>query len=102
MLIRHGAGVADRANLGIPLHHAAGFNGYDTAEALINSQSDVNKPDVNGETPLHWAARWQQDAAVAQLLINAGASRASQSFAGQSPYDIALASGSYFADLLAV
>lgn len=101
-LIRHGGDVEDLANLGSPLHIAAGFNGYDTVEALIKSQSNVNKRDVNGETPLHWAARWQDDAAVAELLISAGARRTIQSFTSQSPYDIALASGSYFADLLAV
>ena len=99
-LIHHGADVGDRANLGTALHYAAGFNAYDTVEALINSQSDVNKRDINDETPLHWAARWQEDAAVAQLLINAGASKTIRSFTGQTPYDTALASGSYFADLL--
>lgn len=101
-LINHGADVGDRANLGTALHHAAGFNAYDTVEALINSQSDVNDRDIHDETPLHWAARWQEDAAVAQLLINAGASKTIRSYAGQTPHDIALASGSYFADLLVI
>ena len=101
-LINHGADVGDRANLGTALHHAAGFNAYDTVEALINSRSDVNERDIRDETPLHWAARWQQDAAVAQLLINAGASITIRSYTGQTPHDIALASGSYFADLLVI
>ena len=101
-LVRHGAGVEDQSNLGRPLHYAAGFNGYDTVSALINSGANVNSRDVNDETPLHWAARWQDDGAVAQLLISAGALLTNQSFTGHRPYDIAIQSGSYFADLLAV
>ncbi len=101
-LIHHGADVNARSNLASPLHYAAGFNGYDAVEALINSQADVNRADFHHETPLHWAARWQQDAAVAEKLIDAGARRDAQSFTGQIPYDIASASGAYFADLLSV
>lgn len=101
-LIRHGADVEDLANLGRPLHYAAGFNGYDTVEALINSQANVNSRDANDETPLHWAARWQDDAEVARMLITAGARLTARSFTGHSPHDIAVASNSYFTSLLAV
>ena len=100
--IRHGADIEDLANLGRPLHYAAGFNGYDTVEMLINSQANVNSRDANDETPLHWAARWQDDAEVPRLLIRAGARPTAQSFTGHSPHDIAVVSSSYFSDLLAI
>ena len=101
-LIHHGADMDDIANRGSPLHNAAGFNGYDTVEALINSKANVNKQDVNGETPLHWAARWQEEAAVARLLINAGSKAEASSLTGEHAYDVAIASNAYFADLLAI
>ena len=66
------------------------------------NQANVNRRDANEETPLHWAARWQHDAAVARLLIQAGSRRDAFSFNGQSPYELATVQQSYFADLLAI
>ena len=100
-LIRHGADIEELANVGRPLHYAAGFNGYDTVQALVNAGADVNSRDVNDETPLHWVARWQEDVAVAHLLISSGGRLTAQSFTGQRPVDIAIRSGAYFADVLA-
>ena len=101
-LVRHGADVEALSNLGSPLHYAAAFNGYDAVETLINSQANVNSRDINDETPLHWAARWQQDAAVARLLIHAGARLEAISFDHRNPYDLAVVSQSYFANLFTI
>ena len=101
-LVRHGANIEELANLGRPLHYAAAFNGYDTVEALINSQANVNSWDINEETPLHWAARWQQDVEVARLLIRAGSRQGDISLKGQSPYDLAVSRQSYFTEMFTI
>jgi ankyrin repeat protein len=43
-----------------------------SATALLKQKIDVNVPDTDGSTALHWAAHWN-DAAMADLLIKAGA-----------------------------
>lgn len=101
-LIRHGADLEKQDTIANAIHYAAAFNGCDTVEALIRAGADVNRRDINNETPLHWAARWQGDARVAETLITAGSRASSRSWTGHSPYDIAIASGSYFADRLIV
>src|SRR5579862_824323 len=42
------------------------------AMALIKQHADVNAPEADGTTALHWAAR-QDDREMADLLIRAGA-----------------------------
>src|SRR6266446_2464050 len=39
---------------------------------LLQQHADVNAPDVDGSTALHWAARWD-DLDTATLLIKGGA-----------------------------
>src|ERR1700688_3637163 len=40
--------------------------------ALLQQHADVNAPDIDGTTALHWAARWD-DLDTATLLIKGGA-----------------------------
>ena len=40
--------------------------------ALLKASVDVNLPDADGTTALHWAAHWN-DAATVDLLLRAGA-----------------------------
>jgi ankyrin repeat protein len=44
----------------------------DAARALVKQRVDVNAPQGDGATPLHWAVN-RDDAAIADLLIGAGA-----------------------------
>ena len=43
-----------------------------TARALIRQRVDVNLPDVDGSTPLQWAAHWN-DLEMVKVLLAAGA-----------------------------
>jgi len=43
-----------------------------TARALIRQRVDVNTPDVDGSTPLQWAAHWN-DLDTVKALLSAGA-----------------------------
>ena len=44
----------------------------DTVQALLNQQVDVNAPEPDGATALHWAA-YEDDLSLARLLTDAGA-----------------------------
>ncbi len=50
-----------------------------TVRALLQKKADVNAPQVDGTTALHWAVRYD-DLDTADLLIRAGA----QGVRGQS------------------
>ena len=60
-----------------PLHKAAEFGLRDVASFLIDNGADVNQPDANGWTPLHYCANGGQGAHcdVARLLVAGGAKR---------------------------
>ena len=55
------------------LTDAARRGDKDALRGLIAAKTDVNEPDGDGTTALHWAA-YNDDGDVAELLIRAGAS----------------------------
>ena len=57
---------------GWDLHRAAKETTVDIARSLIARGDDVNSRDEDGDTPLHFAARWGNPANV-QVLLDAGA-----------------------------
>ena len=69
LVVVAGAGVAasDRA-----LAEAVKNRDWDTARALVQQRVDVNTPQPDGATALHWAAHWN-NVDTATLLIDAGA-----------------------------
>lgn len=53
-------------------------------QSLLKQKVDVNTPDVDGMTPLHWAAHWDQLDVVKQLLA-AGANAKAANRYGVTP-----------------
>jgi ankyrin repeat protein len=55
-----------------PLLDAAKSADTDAVRALVQKKADVNAPDADGTTALHWAS-YRDDLASAEILIGAGA-----------------------------
>jgi ankyrin repeat protein len=55
-----------------------------TMRALLKQRVDVNTPDVDGMTPLHWAAHWDE-LEVVKLLLAAGANAKAANRYGVTP-----------------
>ena len=64
-----------------------------TARALVGERVDVNAPQADGATPLHWAAHWD-DLETADLLIAAGARVDTANDYGVAPLALASTNGS--------
>lgn len=58
--------------------------------ALLEGKANVNAPDPNGKTPLHWAAETKRQDLV-ELLVNAGADVNVRDKQGNTPLDYAKA-----------
>jgi uncharacterized protein len=61
--------------------------------ALIKQKADVNAPEPDGATALHWAVQWN-DLAMAGLLIDAGANVDAVNDYGAMPLFLAATNGS--------
>ena len=86
---------------GIPaLAHAAGSDAADAAQrkdfaalrAMVSRKVNVNAPQADGTTALHWSAHYNDVEAV-QLLLKAGANPATTNRFGASPLSAAAISG---------
>jgi len=55
---------------------------------LLQQKADVNAPQADGATALHWAARWD-DLSMAELLIRAGANATATNRFGVTPLSLA-------------
>ena len=54
------------------------------AQMLLKQHVDVNAPDVDGMTPLHWAAHWDE-LELAKMLLAAGANAKATNRYGVTP-----------------
>ncbi len=61
--------------------------------SLLKLHADVNAPQTDGTTALHWAARWNNPE-MADLLIRAGANVKAQNRFGATPLLLACMNGS--------
>ena len=61
--------------------------------ALLEKKADVNAPQTDGATALHWAVRWD-DSEMADLLIKAGAKVKIANREGATPLFLACENGS--------
>src|SRR5262245_56130885 len=85
-------GRAAPADSGSPLADAAEKQAHATVAALLEKGVDVNAPQEDGTTALHWAA-YHDDLPMAALLIKAGASAGAVNFYGVRPLSLACTNG---------
>ena len=62
-------------------------------QALLKQRVDVNAPQVDGTTALHWAA-YKDDRQIAELLLGAGANAKAANRYGVTPLSLACTNGS--------
>ena len=75
-----------------PLADAAERTDRAAIRALLNERADVNAPQADGMTALHWAA-YQDDEEVASLLLHAGANVNAATRYGVTPLSLACTNG---------
>lgn len=75
-----------------PLIDAVRQGNIDAVRALVKSGADVNQPEGDGATALHWAAD-RDSTELVRLLLDAGASPRSANDLGVTPLYIAAANG---------
>ena len=75
-----------------PLADAAKKKEWTAVRALIQKHADVNAPQVDGTTALHWAAH-QDDLETAALLVRAGANVKAANRYGVTPLSLACTNG---------
>jgi ankyrin repeat protein len=85
-----GPAAADGADL--RLLEAVRTRDRASVDALLKQRVDVNEPQPDGATALHWAVHWE-DLALADLLIRAGANVNAANDLGVTPLLMACGSG---------
>ena len=90
----HGFDVDAKASAKVTgLHVAAALGLAGIVEALLDEEMDVNATDIQGETPLHWAAAKGHEDVVKVLLRNGSIKPDVKSVVGRTPLSLAAESG---------
>jgi ankyrin repeat protein len=76
-----------------PLADAAEQADRTRIRTLLKQRVDVNAPQIDGMTALHWAT-YQDDLEIAELLVKAGASAKAANRYGVTPLSLACTNGS--------
>ncbi len=84
--------LAQTAGAASDLADAAMRRDEDAVRALLAEGADVNEPQADGSTALHWAVN-SDDQDLARLLIDAGANPTAANRAGASPMLLATING---------
>src|SRR5437868_3285214 len=90
------AAVAAAAGVGaanLTIADAAMQKDSTAVKAMIAQKVDVNAPQADGTTALHWAVR-EEDGALVDLLLKAGANPNAQNRDGATPLYLAAENGS--------
>jgi len=93
VLLLTAASTAAAANSRAPLADAVEKMDGPKIRALLKERADVNAPQVDGTTALHWAA-YKNDVATAELLLGAGANVKAATRYGVTPLSLACTNGS--------
>src|SRR5687768_4593593 len=80
------------ADSGSPLADAAEKKAHATVAALLGKGADVNAPQEDGTTALHWAV-YHDDLPLAALLIKAGAKAGAANHYDMRPLSLACTNG---------
>lgn len=72
---------------------AGNSRNQEVVEVLLAAGADPNVPDVDGDTPLHWAVRDSSfdnvpNPVVVEALLDAGADRLTRNAKGETPWDL--------------
>ena len=92
LLLVASLGAAGGEVLEVPLVEAVKNADAEALRALLAQRVDVNTPEVDGTTALHWAAH-RDDVDVAGLLIRAGANVGAANRYGVMPLSLACRNG---------
>jgi len=84
--------VVDAAAASSELADAAMRRNTDAVRSLLQRKADVDAPQIDGTTALHWAVRWD-DLETAEMLIRAGANVSAANRAGATPMQLAALNG---------
>jgi uncharacterized protein len=84
------AALASAADLRVP--DAARDGNADLVRALLKQHAEVNAPQPDGMTALHWAVR-ANDADLSEALLHAGANAKAQNRYGITPLSLAATNG---------
>ena len=92
-LLRHGADVDARTELGTtPLHFAANHNRDPAAaKTLLDWGANVDARSVTRQTPLHLATEFNSNPRVVGVLVRAGARVNARNLRGETPVHLAAA-----------
>jgi len=85
-------GAADKTHQNAPLADAVERGDKQAVSSLLHEHADVNLPQSDGATALHWAA-YLEDAETAALLIHAGARVSTPNNYGVTPLVLASTNG---------
>ncbi|MCI0357482.1 MAG: ankyrin repeat domain-containing protein [Planctomycetaceae bacterium] len=87
------AAAATDAAADAPLADAAEKQDFAQVRVLLDKRADVNAPQADGMTALHWAA-YHDDVLTVKLLLAAGANAKAASRYGVTPLSLACTNGS--------
>lgn len=88
-LVAHGAPLDDASCGETALHAAIAERQRDTAELLVRAGANVNAPNMNGRTPMHFLPSALDDEALARLMIEHGGDVHARDLNGRTPLDYA-------------
>lgn len=83
--IERGTSLEAGYNERSPLHEAAAYNTVGVVRLLVSKGLDVTAQDLDGDTPLHFAAEHNLDREVVRLLLDHGADVNAKNQLGETP-----------------